>query len=76
MSSCVFFLVTCYSALKQHGNTEYMIKNCFHGYKVIKFNKDNMKGEWPGAQFEKEHEVDALVAFAKEGSDVAGKDEL
>lgn len=26
MSSCVFFFITCYSALKQHGNTEYMIK--------------------------------------------------
>jgi hypothetical protein len=41
MSSSVFFFVTCYSALKQHGNTEYMIKNCFHGYKVIKFDKDS-----------------------------------
>ena len=43
---------------------------------ILKFNKENMKGEWPGAQYDKAHEVDALIKFAKEGSDVAGKDEL
>ena len=44
--------------------------------KNVKFNKENMKGEWPGAQYDKAHEVDALIKFAKDGSDVAGKDEL
>ena len=39
---------------------------------LIKFNSANMKGEWPGEQYEKEHEIDALVAFAKAGT----KDEL
>ena len=43
---------------------------------IIKFNKSNMKGEWPGAQYDQTHEVDALIKFAKEGSDVAGRDEL
>lgn len=41
MASCVFFFLACYATNKQHGNTEYMIKNCFHGYKVIKFDKDS-----------------------------------
>ena len=31
-----------------------------------------MKGEWPGEQYEKAHETDALLEFAKAGT----KDEL
>jgi len=41
ISSCVFFFMMCYSAAKQHGNTEHMIKNCFHGYKLMKFNEES-----------------------------------
>eukprot|EP00520_Triparma_pacifica_P000860 CAMPEP_0118644788 /NCGR_PEP_ID=MMETSP0785-20121206/7137_1 /TAXON_ID=91992 /ORGANISM="Bolidomonas pacifica, Strain CCMP 1866" /LENGTH=985 /DNA_ID=CAMNT_0006536593 /DNA_START=120 /DNA_END=3073 /DNA_ORIENTATION=- len=61
MSSCIFFFVACFSALKQHGNTEYMIKNCFHGYKVIKFDKDN-----DSSVFTKE----AIASYKKEAPNV------
>jgi thioredoxin-like negative regulator of GroEL len=40
---------------------------------LIKFNKGNMGGEWPGDVYEKKHETDEIVKFALAGT---GKDEL
>ena len=65
----IFAHVLCFARLIRHFVAPLLLQSYPF---LIKFNSANMKGEWPGEQYEKAHETDALLEFAKAGR----KDEL